>query len=76
VVLAISSDDVGILTYGSDNGKLWFALRPPNAIAPNSSGTTVNTILQGIRLAIPAFPLGMGAQLQVTAPPGLAQGAP
>jgi pilus assembly protein CpaB len=49
VMLAVNSDQVATLAYATANGVIWLALRPPNATAPNTDLTTINTILLGAR---------------------------
>ena len=44
-VLEVTDKQAGELAYASDNSKLWFTLRPPNATAPPASEITVNSLL-------------------------------
>jgi Flp pilus assembly protein CpaB len=47
-LLQIGADDVAPITFASDNGRLWLALRPGNASAPNPGDlASIQSVLAG-----------------------------
>ena len=44
LVLAVNSSVVPSLQYINDQGKIWVALRPPNAVDPRPGVTTLNSV--------------------------------
>lgn len=48
VLLAVSSNDVGPVTFTSDTSGLWLVLRPANATTPEPYITTMDTIVNNV----------------------------